>query len=473
MSAPASTAFRSQDPAPLVCSACTRTLGSTVAFCPFCGAAQQAAVAPAPSPALPDMSAAPVPGIPVAPAPSSLGGKPAPSPRPRPAPSPAPPIQPQAVAKPGAPWRRLAVIASIAIIGAPILRANLAPVSQTRLVVRVHAANGGPVPGGRILIDDRQAGAPGESLVVRPGTLKVAFEEPGWRSEARLVKLVKDAAATIDLTVQEVPGHLTLNTIPVGASVRIRGHLYNQSPLSLDLSPGSYDVAVALNGYASRTVPITLTRGETRNLSIELVPVPLPAAPPPSPPIRFQPAPFSKAVVTASIPLQAGPAANTNVVAIIPAVTEVQVLAQVVADDTWLQVRSNGRQGFIRAGGPLEPWDSWAQRNAAAGPIDLVTPSLKVVIAGSAHPLSGVQMPDRGLSGLARVEAALGGMLKGVQARCTPRDTVSFQCKTADGRDIAELYLLNGGAIIGDGALPYYADAQRTAQEKQKGSWSE
>lgn len=382
-------------------------------------------------------------------------------------------MQPQAVAKPGIPWRRLAVIASIAIIGAPVLRANLAPASQTKLVVRVHTANGGPVPGGRILIDDRPAGAPGETLLVRPGTFKVAFEEPGWRSEARLVKLVKDTAATIDLTVLEVPGHLTLNTTPSGASVRIRGHLYNQSPLNLDLSPGSYDVAVALNGYVSRTVPITLTRGETRNLSIELAPVAPPAAPPSPPPVRFQPAPFSRAVVTASTPLQAGPAANMNVVAIIPAVTEVQVVAQVAADDMWLQVRANGRQGFIRASGPLEPWDIWAQRNAAAGPIDLVTPTLKVVIAGIAHPLSGVQMPDRGLSGLARVGAALGGMLKGVQARCTPRDTVSFQCKTAEGRDIAELYLLNGGAIIGDGPLPYYADAQRTAREKQKGAWSE
>ena len=465
MSAPAGTASRSQDPAPLGCGACTRTLGSKVAFCPFCGAAQQAAAAPAPSPAAPDMGAAPVPGFPVAPAPFSPGG--------RPAPSPAPPTQPQAVPKPGVPWRRLAVIASIAIIGAPILRANLAPVSQTRLVVRVHAANGGPVPGGRILIDDRQAGAPGESLLVRPGILKVAFEEPGWRSETRSVSLAKDAAVTIDLTVQELPGHLTLNTTPFGASIRVRGRLYNQSPLNLDLSPGSYDVAVALNGYVSRTVPITLTRGETRNLSIELAPVPAPAAPPPPPPVRFQPAPFSRAVVTALVPLQAGPAANANPVAIIPAVTEVQVLAQVMADDTWLQVRFNGRQGFIRASGPLEPWDIWAQHNAAAGPIDLVTLSLSVVIAGSAHPLSGVQLPDRGQSGLARVEAALGGMLKGVQARCTPRDTVSFQCKTADGRDIAELYLLNGGAVIGEGALPYYADAQRTAREKQKGSWSE
>lgn len=339
--------------------------------------------------------------------------------------------------------------------------------------MRVHAANGAPVPGGRILIDDRQAGAPGESLLVHPGTLKVAFEEPGWRSEARLVKLAKDAAATIDLTVQEVPAHLTLNTTPAGASIRVRGRQYNQSPLNLDLSPGSYDVAVSLNGYVSRTVPITLTLGETRNLSIELAPVAPPAAPPPPPPVRFRSAPFSRAVVTASISLQAGPVANTNVVAIIPAVTEVQVLAQVAADDTWLQVRSNGQQGFIRASGSLEPWDIWAQRNAAAGPIDLVTPSLSVVIAGSARPLSGVQLPARGLSGLARVGAALGGMLKGMQARCTPRDTISFQCKTVDGRDIAELYLLNGGAVIADGALPYYADAQRTAREKQRGSWSE
>lgn len=471
MSAPAGTAFRSHNPAPLECRACTRTLGSKVAFCPFCGAAQQVAAAPTPSPALSDMGAAPVPGGPAVPAPSSPNGKP----DDEPASPPAPPSQPQVVRKPGIPWRRLAVIAAAVIIGGPILRANLAPLPQATLVVRVHAASGARIPGGRILIDGRQAGAPGESLLVHPGTLKVAFEEPGWRSEARSVNVAKDAAATIDLVAQELPGHLTLITTPFGAVVRIRGRVYSQSPLDLDLSPGSYDVAVTLNGYVGRTVPITLSRGETRNISVELAPLPPPAAPPPAapPPVRFQAPPFSRAVVTAPVPLQAGPAVNADTVAILSAVTEVQVLAQVAAGETWLQVRANARQGFIRANGPVDPWDDWAQRNATDGPIDSVTPSLRVVIAGTAHPLSGVQLPDRGLSGVARVGAALGGMLKGVQARCTPRDTVSFQCKTAEGRDIAEMYLLNGGAVTGDGALPYYIEAQRTAREKQRGAWSE
>ena len=193
----------------------------------------------------------------------------------------------------------------------------------------------------------------------------------------------------------------------------------------------------------------------------------------PSP--RFLPSPFDRGVLTAATPLQAGPAPNAETLATLPAASEVQVLGQVVTDETWLQVRANGRQGFVRGVGAVEPWDAWAQRNAAAGAVDFVTSNLRVVVATNAYPLSGVQMPDRSFSaaGLARVTARLDEMMKGVQVRCVPRDAASFQCKTLEGRDVAELYVLNGAAVVSNGAPAYYADAQRTAREKQRGLWSE
>ena len=461
----AGTAARPAAPAPLPleCVSCTRALGSQVAFCPFCGAVQQVA-APEPRPAPPTGAAVAEPiesAFTTPPDPSD--GEPADPPASEPA--------PQAGRKARIPWRRMVLVAAALAIGALMLRANVAPAPRATLVVRVHAPNGAAVPGGRVLIDGREAGAPGESLQVHPGTLNISFAEPGWRSEAQSVNVGKDAAITVNLAAQELPGHLLLTTTPPGATVRIGGRTYGQSPLTLNLSPGNYEVSITLAGYVAKVLAVTLAHGETRNVSVALAGV---AAPTP-PPVRFLPAPFDRGVVTAPTPLQASPAGNADLVALLPAVSEVQVQARVVADATWLQVRADGRQGFIPANGAVEPWDAWAQRNTVAGAVDQVTGSLQVMIAGGAYPLAGVQLPDRGFSGLglARVTARLDEVLRGVQVRCVPRDTASFLCKTAEGRDVAELYLLNGGAVVGNGALAYYGDAQRTAREKQRGLWSE
>ena len=97
-----------------------------------------------------------------------------------------------------------------------------------------------------------------------------------------------------------------------------------------------------------------------------------------------------------------------------------------------------------------------------------------MVLGGRSYPLAGVQAPGRtsvAAAELARVDAALLGLFHGVQIRCTPLDASNFVCKTFEGRDIAEQYLLSGGAVLADGALSYYADAQRTAQEQQRGLW--
>ncbi len=488
MTAEAGTASRPGVPASLGCASCARALGSTVAFCPFCGAAQQVAAAPPPSPAAfgraPHNPAPPTPAPTVAsavvmPVQDAAAVPPGVTPGLNPwapsAVSPPEPALPEPVPpeprprRAGLPWRRVVLVAAALFVGAAVLRGNVAPAKAT-LVVWVHAAGRSNILTGRILVNGREAGAPGQVLAVAPGELRVAFEEPGWRPEAQSVAVGKNASVTVNLFTQELPGHLLLTTNPSGAAIRILGRLYGQSPLDVNLNAGAYEVSVAMPGYATKILPVTLAHGETRTVSVDLAGVAPPAAPSP----RFLPSPFDRGVVTTATPLQAGPAPNAETLATLPAASEVQVLGQVVADETWLQVRANSRQGFVR-GGAVEPWDAWAQRNAAAGAVDFVTSNLRVVVAANAYPLSGVQMPDRGFSatGLARVTARLDEMMKGVQVRCVPRDAASFQCKTLEGRDVAELYVLNGAAVVGNGAPAYYADAQRTAREKQRGLWSE
>ncbi len=498
----------------LRCASCTRAQGSAVAFCPFCGAAQHRAAAPplaSPQPAPPPAAPPPAPQRPAAPPPGAPpthaadtvwnqrgpGAPPVSSPRDMSAPS----AQqagslrdggaPAAAARggtvrdgtapgPPSPWtpRRSAGVVAALVLGAVVLRQVLAPPPRAALVVRVHAAGGLAVTAGRVLVDDRQAGAPGQTLVVAPGSHRVGFDEPGWRSDGRVVSVARDATLAVDLAAQELPAHLALATEPPGATLRIGGRSYGQTPLAVDLRPGSYELALTLGGHVSRTVPVTLGRGEQRSVSADLAaqpaPVPVPAAAPAPPPVRFGVPPFGRGVVTSPTPLRAGPGDGADTLALLPAGAEVQVQAEAVGDAPWLQLRADGRLGFV-PGGAVESWDAWAQRREAEGAIDAVTPDLRVVIGGRASPLAGVRLPERDTSaaGLARASAGVNAVLRGAQARCVPRDAASFQCKTAEGRDVAEMLLLNGAAVTAEGALPYYADAQRSARDKRKGAWSE
>jgi hypothetical protein len=517
VSLPAASTPRPGEPAadPLRCASCDRVQGSAVAFCPFCGAAQHGAAAPqsaTPHP-VPSQSAVSPPLLDVDTVwnRSIHGGPLVPTPDGRPPPVPAQPAPQTGPAQTGptqvvparietmqaaparggprSPWtlRRSAGVVAALLLGAIGLRQVLAPAPRATLVVRVHGPGGAAITAGHVLVDNRQAGVPGQSLVVAPGSHRVAFDEPGWRPDSRSVSVARDATLAVDLAVQELPAHLALATEPAGATLRIGGRSYGQSPLGVDLRPGSYELAVTLGGYATRIVPVTLARGEQRSVSVDLapmpapvpVPVPVPAAPPPAlppaaPPVRLVAPPFGRGVVSAPTPLQAAPSGGADTLALLAAASEVQVQAEAVTDEPWLQLRADGRQGFVR-GDAVESWDAWAQRNVADGAIEAVTPDLRVVVAGRACPLAGVRVPERGSSaaGLARAAGGVSAALRGTAARCTPRDTASFQCKTSEGRDIAEMLLLNGAAVTAEGALPYYADAQRSARDRQKGVWSE
>ena len=134
-------------------------------------------------------------------------------------------------------------------------------------------------------------------------------------------------------------------------------------------------------------------------------------------------------------------------------------------------MRAGNRTGYVPASGSVEPWQVWAQQNTVSGALDVITPDLRVIIAGNAYPLAGVEPPTAGSPGLTAMDSALSDSLRGVLLRCTPHDPAAFVCTTPDGRDVAQLYLLNGGAVVTDGALAPYADAQRDARQQRRGLW--
>ncbi len=373
-----------------------------------------------------------------------------------------PPVAPVRV-RPGRRSSWWSWLFALLVIAVGALLFNLGRPVSADLVVRVHAPNGTPVQGGQVLVNDRPAGAPGETLSVPRGALKVSFAKPGWSVDPRTVSLTGHAAAIVDLTARELPAHLTLTTDPPGATIAYAGRNHGKTPFSADLEPGSYDISVSLNGYVGKVVTLNAVHGEPATIDIDLTPAPL----------RRVAAPFDRGVIATETALAAAPSTSADTVAVLDPGTEVQVQAKVLSDTAWLQVRAGNRTGYVPAAGSVEPWQTWAQRNTVSGPVETVTPDLRVIINGAAYPLAGVQAPPGSGPELAAMEAALLDTLHGVALRCIPHDTTSFGCITPEGRDVAQLYLLNGSAVVTDGAPPLYAEAQRAAREQRRGGWAQ
>lgn len=460
----------------LACATCARPFGSPVAFCPFCGAA----VAKAPAAKATAAAATPPPAQ-AAPPPVQATPPPATSPAPGPAsppprasvpltpPTPWHPIQPAAPrAARRVPWRWLAAGAAL-VLFAFFMDSRGPGVPDATLTVLVSTPAGATVSGGDVLIDGRRTGAPGQALSVRPGTLGVRFELPGYTSDAKSVSVAGGVALQVALIAKPLPAKLNLTSNPPAATVTIAGRTLGRTPLSLDLPPQTHTVNLTLAGFLRKSLDVSLDPGKTRTLGVDLNPVP----PPPSRTAAPQPAPFDRGVVTAQVPLFAVPSRGGNLLTSLPPDTEVAVLAQVSADETWLQVRAAGAQGFLPAAEGVESWEAWARRHAGSGPLDSVTPDLRAVVGSASYPLFGIRPPPQGSRSLASQREALRRELGGKSVTCAPKTTTRYVCTIAPEGDLAGYYLFNGAAMVGDGATAYDLELQEWARSRHKGAWGE
>jgi len=93
---------------------------------------------------------------------------------------------------------------------------------------------------------------------------------------------VKDSNAAVNSTsVEGVPllpckitsGKLTVDSTPSGAGVYLNGIYTGVTPLELsNLTPGTYEVKITLNGYENYTTSVTLAPGERKVLNVTLTP---------------------------------------------------------------------------------------------------------------------------------------------------------------------------------------------------------
>jgi tetratricopeptide (TPR) repeat protein len=100
-----------------------------------------------------------------------------------------------------------------------------------------------------------------------------------------------DAARAELEALERVPAEVDVRSTPPGALVTLDGSERGQTPLTLELAPGTHQMVLTLDGHAPKTAEVSLKPGEkaTEEVTLEALPPPAPAEP--APEVEPEPAP--------------------------------------------------------------------------------------------------------------------------------------------------------------------------------------
>jgi len=136
-------------------------------------------------------------------------------------------------------------------------------------------------PGARIFVDDRAHGDYGTSprtIAVAPGTRRVSVELAGHHPAEAAARVERGARIEMAFTPTRIVGalHVASSTRSVAKVKNADGEViaHGQTPLSVPLPPGVYEVSAATPGHADQSAVAVVREGETTTEM--LVPRPLP-----------------------------------------------------------------------------------------------------------------------------------------------------------------------------------------------------
>jgi len=220
----------------------------------------------------------------------------------------------------------------------------------------------------------------GDRYLLRPGQYTVRATAEGYHPLATEVTVDERDSQTLELTLQLLPGLVSIDTVPPGASVKIDGEPAGQTPLvDLPLEAGAHTLLVEAERYLPLTSELAVTgRNIPQQLELELAPA--------WAEITIDSQPQGAAI------LVDGEAAGTT-----PAVVEIiggerQLILQLAGYADWQQALA------VEPGQPLQL--ETVQLQPAAGVLELasVPSGANVTLDGEFHgqtPLSLELSPDK------------------------------------------------------------------------------
>jgi len=144
--------------------------------------------------------------------------------------------------------------------------------------------------GAAIALDGKETGKlTPATLDVPKGEHAVILRKLGYRDVAIAAKVAEGETAHVSQSLKsgsggvnpfgklfgggipEGMGALQVKTKPKGATVKVNGEAAPKiTPFKIPVYPGTYSVAISLDGYATVSQPVTVEKGKTATVDVEL-----------------------------------------------------------------------------------------------------------------------------------------------------------------------------------------------------------
>lgn len=100
----------------------------------------------------------------------------------------------------------------------------------------------------------------GGRYLLRPGQYDLSVTAPGYVPFTGALEIGDAASQEQRIRLQPLPGSLSVNSVPEGASLRLDGELLGQTPLdALEVAAGDYQLTLEAPRYLPLTQPLTVT----------------------------------------------------------------------------------------------------------------------------------------------------------------------------------------------------------------------
>jgi len=104
------------------------------------------------------------------------------------------------------------------------------------------------------------------------GEHKIVVKKKGYKEFSKTVTIGPGKTIKVEVTLSALPATLEISSEPSGAKVYVDGSYEGTTPLTLELSPGTYTVKLTKEEYENYTTTVTLGAGETKSISATLKP---------------------------------------------------------------------------------------------------------------------------------------------------------------------------------------------------------
>ncbi|MDK2950918.1 MAG: hypothetical protein PWQ77_583 [Kosmotogales bacterium] len=122
--------------------------------------------------------------------------------------------------------------------------------------------------GAKIYINNQYKGTTPKSLTLEEGNYTARLSMNGYEDYTETINLDRNISRNITLTPIQQNYNLSVSSNPSGASIYLNNSYYGQTPMTVSLIEGNYNLQLQMNGYDNYTETINLNRNISRNITL-------------------------------------------------------------------------------------------------------------------------------------------------------------------------------------------------------------